>query len=69
MQQKSLKLSPLHIMTPGVVVNIAGSVKYDHGSQQSTFLEDSGERIQDILLASTTQTFRNSGVPYDSDQD
>lgn len=69
MRQEVCKLSPLNLMTPGVSVDLEGSFAYDHASQQSVFFEAGSTREQRILLASTTQTFRNNGDPYDSDQD
>jgi len=61
--------SPLDISVSPKVVMDSYKTEYDHNKQQSysSFIEKG--TIKSILAASTTQTYRTNGTPYDNDND
>lgn len=64
-----LMQSPMDLASPSLMVNITEKIAYDHVLQKAFSIGiDEGE-MRHILMASTTQTFRTSGVVYDADQD
>jgi len=66
---KTQYLSPLDVATPPSVIFSSTKLCYDHSKQQTYFSEIKDGVIQSVLMASSTQTFRNNGEPYDNDQD
>ena len=61
--------SPMDLASPSLIVSITEKISYDHASQKAFSIEiDEGE-MRHVLMASTTQTYRNNGQAYDNDQD
>lgn len=64
-----LMQSPMDLASPSLMVNITEKIAYDHVSQKAFSIGIDEEEMRHVLMASTTQTYRNSGQPYDNDQD
>ena len=66
---KTQYLSPLDVAISPSVIFSSTKLCYDHSKQQTYFSEIKDGVIKSVLMATSTQTFRNDGSPYDSDQD
>ncbi len=62
-------ISPIDVAISPTVIFGSTKLCYDHDKQQSYSSEINDGMIKSELMATSTQTFRNNGTPYDSDND